>query len=646
MALFQVAAPDGAVEVDWEGGEAPRAADLFRLAGIPQKGPGRPVAARLAGKLADLSVPVPQDGPVAPVTRDDPEALALLRHSTAHLMAEAVVRLFPEAKVAIGPSVEDGFYYDFDIGRPFAEDDLERISEVMRGIIGEAQPFERSEMGAGEALERFRAKGEVYKAEIIEDLAAAGETRVSLYRCGDFVDLCRGPHVPDSSWGSAFKLLSVAGAYWRGDEKRPMLQRIYGTAFFTPKDLKAHLDFLAEARRRDHRRLGKDLDLFSVHEEIGGGLVVWHPKGALLRTLLEEFERREHLRRGYDVVMGPQLLRSDLWGKSGHLDYYRENMYFTEIDGLSYAIKPMNCLAHMFVYRSKVRSFRDLPVRLFELGTVMRHEKSGVLHGLTRVRQFTQDDAHIFCTPAQVKDEILGVLSFVRDMMAAFDFDFELELSTRPEKSIGTDADWELATGALTAALEALGRPYEINAGDGAFYGPKIDVKLKDALNRRWQCATVQCDFTLPERFDLTFVDTDNVRRRPVMLHRTLFGSLERFIGVLVEHFAGDFPLWLAPVQATVVTVTGRADEAAVSYAAALRKRGVRAECDLRNEKLGYKIRESELAKIPYVLVMGDKEAEKGTASVRSRRGGQAGELDPEGFLALVGSALECPSWD
>ncbi|MDR2612418.1 MAG: threonine--tRNA ligase, partial [Deltaproteobacteria bacterium] len=618
MARFQVAAQGGAVDVDWEGDAAPAAADLFRLAGLPQKGPGRPVAARLAGRMVDLQAPVPQDGPVGPVLAGDPDALALLRHSTAHLMAEAVVRLFPGAKVAIGPAVEDGFYYDFDIGRPFTDEDLASITGVMETIVREAQPFTREEMAAPVALELFRARGEVYKAEIIEDLMKAGETKVSLYRCGDFTDLCRGPHVPDSSWGAAFKLLSVAGAYWRGDEKRPMLQRIYGTAFFTPKELKAHLAFLEEARRRDHRRIGRDLDLFSLHDEIGGGLVLWHPKGALLRVLLEEFERREHLRRGYEVVMGPQILKSELWGKSGHLDYYRENMYFTEIDGLSYAIKPMNCLSHIFVYRSRMRSFRDLPLRLFELGTVQRHEMSGVLHGLTRVRQFTQDDAHIFCTPAQVKDEILGVLRFVSDMMAAFDFDYELELSTRPDKSIGSDEDWEMATGALEAALAALGRPYEINAKDGAFYGPKIDVKLKDALNRRWQCATVQCDFTLPERFDLYFVDTDNTRRRPVMLHRTLFGSLERFIGVLIEHYAGDFPLWLAPVQAVIVTVTDRASEAAGRYAEALRKKGVRVECDLRNEKLGYKIREAELSKAPYVLVMGDKEAADGSAAVRS----------------------------
>jgi threonyl-tRNA synthetase len=424
-----------------------------------------------------------------------------------------------------------------------------------------------------------------------------------------------------------------------------MLQRIYGTAFFTPKELRVHLDLLEEAKKRDHRRLGRDLDLFSLHEEIGGGLVVWHPKGALLRSILENFERQEHLRRGYQVVMGPQILRADLWQKSGHLDYYRENMYFTEVEAQSYAIKPMNCLSHMFIYRSHLRSFRDLPLRFFELGTVQRQEKSGVLHGLTRVRQFTQDDAHIFCTPAQVDQEIKDVLRLVEDMMTAFGFDFEMELSTRPEKSIGSEADWEMATNALTAALTASGRPYDINPGDGAFYGPKIDVKLKDALNRRWQCATIQCDFTLPERFDLTFTDSDNQKKRPVMLHRTVFGSLERFIGVLIEHFAGVFPLWLAPVQAVLLTVTSRADELALSFGKTLKKSGLRVEIDLRNEKLGYKIREAQLAKIPYILVFGDKEVENRTTAVR-RRGKELGAMTLESFLELIGPEVKCPSWD
>jgi threonyl-tRNA synthetase len=645
MNAYQVQCDDRLAEVQWTGSAPPKADDLFQLAGLPSKGPGKPLAARIEEKLIDLSAPVEPGQIVAPVLRDDSRALEMLRHSLSHVMAEAVVRLFPGVKVAIGPAIDDGFYYDFDLPKPFTPDDLERIAEAMGKIVKESQVFKRSSLPAAEALELFKSQGEVYKAELIEDLVKAGETEVSLYQCGDFTDLCRGPHIPDTSLGVAFKLLSVAGAYWRGDEKRPMLQRIYGTAFFSDKDLKAHLHMLEEAQKRDHRRLGKDLELFSVHEEIGGGLVVWHPKGALLRSILENFERQEHLRRGYQVVMGPQILRSELWRKSGHLDYYSENMYFTEIDGQGYAIKPMNCLAHMFIYRSKLKSFRDLPLRLFELGTVQRHEKSGVLHGLTRVRQFTQDDSHIFCTPAQVAGEIADILRLISDMMAAFSFPFSLELSTRPTKSIGTDADWEMATNALKEALATIGADYEINEGDGAFYGPKIDVKLKDAIGRSWQCGTIQCDFTLPERFDLNYIDSDNERKRPVMLHRTVFGSLERFIGILIEHFAGDFPLWLTPVQAVIMTVTSRADELAVRFHSMLKKAGLRAEADLRNEKLGYKIREARLAKIPYMLVIGDKEVESSVVSVR-RRGEEPKEMSLEGLVELMQKEAVAPSWD
>ncbi|MDR1109346.1 MAG: threonine--tRNA ligase [Deltaproteobacteria bacterium] len=646
MSVYQVLNAGRLDDVEWTKEASPTALELFALAGLPRKGPGKPLAARVGGRLADLSATLEPGTPIEPVLQVDPEALDLLRHSVSHVMAEAVTRLFPGVKVAIGPSIQDGFYYDFDLPEPFTLDDLERISKAMESIVAEAQTFSRSELPAGEAAEMFRAKGEIYKAELIEDLVKAGETKVSLYRCGDFTDLCRGPHIADTSLGAAFKLLSVAGAYWRGDEKRPMLQRIYGTAFFSPKDLKAHLDMLEEAKRRDHRRLGRELDLFSVHEEIGGGLVVWHPKGALLRTILENFERQEHLRRGYQVVMGPQILRSELWRKSGHLDYYSENMYFTEIDGQGYAIKPMNCLAHMFIYRSRLRSFRDLPLRLFELGTVQRHEKSGVLHGLTRVRQFTQDDSHLFCTPGQVADEIKGVLRLISDLMGVFDFPFEMELSTRPAKSIGTDEDWEMATAALKEALGSLGAGYEINEGDGAFYGPKIDVKLKDALGRSWQCGTIQCDFTLPERFDLTYTDNDNQKKRPVMLHRTVFGSLERFIGILIEHYAGAFPVWLAPVQAILLTVTNRADEQALDFQARLSKAGLRVETDLRNEKLGYKIREARLAKIPFMLVFGDKEVQAGTASVRRRGGEELGPMDPLAFQELLLKEAATPSWD
>ncbi|MDR3205448.1 MAG: threonine--tRNA ligase [Deltaproteobacteria bacterium] len=646
MYIYSVNFNNDIKPIDWNGPERPTAAELFKLAGCPQKGADRPLAAKINGEVYDLSVQFEPGSELTALNASDSVALDLLRHSVAHIMAEAVVRLFPGVKVAIGPSIEDGFYYDFDLGRPFTPQDLENISEVMDGIILERQPFERSEISAVEALALFKQKDEPYKVELIEDLVKSGQTQVSLYKCGDFIDLCRGPHVPDTSAGTAFKLLSVAGAYWRGDEKRPMLQRIYGTAFFNQKDLKNHLTLIEEAKRRDHRKLGKELDLFSLHEEIGGGLVVWHPKGALLRTILENFEQREHLRRGYQLVMGPQILRSELWKKSGHLDYYSENMYFTEVDSQRYAIKPMNCLSHMFVYKSDIRSFRDLPLRLFELGTVQRHEKSGVLHGLTRVRQFTQDDSHIFCTPSQVGLEIENVLKLVSDMMDCFDFEFEMELSTRPLKSIGSDEDWEMATTALKDALASIGAFYQINEGDGAFYGPKIDVKLKDALGRRWQCGTIQCDFTLPERFDLTFTDGDNLKKRPVMLHRTVFGSLERFIGILIEHYGGAFPAWLAPTQAIVLTVTNRADELAIIMAEKLKKNDIRVETDLRNEKLGYKIRKARLAKIPFLLVLGDKEVEQGLAAVRRGQGEELGLMTMETFRERFLGEFNPPSWD
>jgi threonyl-tRNA synthetase len=634
------------VEVPWDEPAPPTADELFRKAGLPRKGLEKPLAARLGESVVDVTSPVEPGVDAAPVDARSPEGLALLRHTASHVMAEAVTRLFPGVKVAIGPAIDDGFYYDFDPPNPFSADDLERISKVMEEIAAEAQPLVRTVVEAGEAIARLREAGEIYKAEIVEDLVKAGETTVSFYRCGDFIDLCRGPHVPDTSAIGAFKLLSVAGAYWRGDERRPMLQRIYGTAFATPKELRAHLEMIEEAKRRDHRKLGRELELFSLHDEIGGGLVLWHPKGALLRSILEEFERQEHLRRGYQIVMGPQILKSELWRKSGHLDYYSDNMYFTEIDGQGYAIKPMNCLSHMFIYNSRPRSYRDLPLRLFELGTVQRHEKSGVLHGLTRVRQFTQDDSHLFCAPAQVAKEIGDILTLIADLMDAFGFKFDMELSTRPAKSIGTDEEWAMATDALKLALAAHGGAYEINEGDGAFYGPKIDVKLRDALGRGWQCGTIQCDFTLPERFDLTFVDADNLRKRPVMLHRTVFGSLERFIGILIEHYAGAFPPWLAPVQAILLTVTERADEAALGFAAALKRAGLRVETDLRNEKLGYKIREARLAKTPYILVFGDQEVQSGTANVRRRGREDTESMTLEAFINLARAEAKPPSWD
>jgi len=503
--------------------------------------------------------------------------------------------------------------------------------------VSQRLAFHRREMAREEAIKFFEQRGETYKVELLRELS---EPNVSLYEQGGFVDLCRGPHLPHTGHLKAFKLTSVAGAYWRGDERNRMLQRIYGTAFSDAKGLKQYLHFLEEARRRDHRRLGKELDLFSFTDEIGAGMVIYHPKGAMLRQILESFEKREHLRRGYQIVIGPTLLKTDLWKRSGHFDHYRENMYFTEIDEQSYGIKPMNCLAHMIIYKSKLRSYRDLPLRLFELGTVHRHEKSGVLHGLLRVRQFTQDDAHIICTPEQLHQEIQDIIDFVIEVMGIFGFAYDMEISTRPEKSIGSDEDWERATSALIGAIEGKGIPYTIGEGEGAFYGPKIDVKLRDALDRRWQCATIQCDFTLPERFDLTYVGVDGERHRPVMVHRVILGAMERFLGVLIEHFAGAFPTWLAPVQAVVVTVSDGQLEFARTIFDQLRDLGVRVELDDRNEKLGYKIREAQVQKIPYMLVIGDREVAAGQVSPRRRDGAQLEMMSPREFAAFV--AEEC----
>jgi len=593
------------------------------------------VGCRCGKTLLDLHAPLSSVGcaKLEPVDMISPEGLAVLRHSAAHIMAEAVQCLFPTAKVTIGPDIENGFYYDFDYERPFTPEDLEAIEKEMAASIAQDQPFQRREVSRQEARELFQGLGEDYKLEILDELV---DGPVSLYSHGRFTDLCRGPHVPSTGFIKAFKLTSVAGAYWRGDESRPMLQRIYGTAFASEKDLQKYLRQLEEAKKRDHRKLGPQLDLFSFSEEVGPGMPLFHPKGAMLRFLLEHFERREHLRRGYQLVLGPQMLRRELWERSGHYDNYREHMYFTEIDGQAYGVKPMNCLSHMLVYKSQLRSYRDLPLRFFELGTVQRHEKSGVLHGLLRVRQFTQDDAHILCRPDQLQDEIIAILEFVRDIMRLFDFAYEVALSTRPAKSIGSDEDWDRATEALTKALEALGLTFIVNPGDGAFYGPKIDIKLKDALDRRWQCATIQCDFTLPERFDLVYMGQDGARHRPVMLHRVILGALERFLGILVEHYAGAFPVWLAPVQAKVLTVTDAHNEWAKQADQQLRNDGFRMELDLRNEKLGFKVREAQLQKIPFMLVIGDREAQAKTVNVRTRAGENLGEKSMDEVTRMI----------
>jgi len=601
----------------------------------------RVAAARVDGEPVDLSRALTHDCTIAPIPVDSPEGLVIMRHSAAHVMAEAVRALFPRAKVAIGPAIESGFYYDFDVPEPFTPEDLEKIEARMRELVAQNQEFVRAEASKEEAIANFKAAGETYKVELLEEIP---QETVSLYRQGDFIDLCRGPHLPATGYLKAFKLTTSSGAYWRGDERRPMLQRIYGTAFATPKELKQYLEFLEEAKRRDHRRLGRELGLFSIEEEAGAGMVIYHPKGALLRSLIEDFERREHFKRGYQMVMGPQMLRADLWERSGHMANYKDHMYFSEVEGQMYGIKPMNCVAHMLIYRSRIRSYRELPIRYFELGTVLRHERSGVLHGLTRVRQFTQDDAHILCTPEQVEGEIVGVLDFVFQVMAIFGFEYEVELSTRPEKSIGSDAEWELATHALTKALEAKNLPYHICEGEGAFYGPKIDIKLKDALNRRWQCATIQCDFTLPERFELTYVGADGGRHRPVMLHRVILGSLERFIGVLIEHFAGAFPVWLAPTQAVLLPITDRVHAYAEEVAVALRAEDLRVEVDARPETLRYKIREAQVQKIPYMIVIGDREAADRTLSPRLRDGTELKDVPVAAFVARLKEESQIPS--
>ena len=599
------------------------------------------VAAAVDGELLDLARNLDHDCTVAPIWLDSPQGLEIMRHSAAHVMAEAVRSLFPEVKVAIGPAIEAGFYYDFDVPEPFTPEDLSRIEGRMAELVGADLPFKRWEVSKEEALSLFKELGEAYKVEILEEIPA---DKVSLYRQGDFVDLCRGPHVPSTGYLKAFKLTGVSGAYWRGDEHRPMLQRLYGTAFPTPGELELHLELLEEAKRRDHRRLGRELGLFLIEEEAGPGLVIYLPKGAMLRSIIEDFERREHLKRGYQMVMGPQILKADLWKRSGHWDNYRDHMYFCDVEGQGYGVKPMNCVAHMLIYKSRVRSYRELPLRFFELGTVLRHERSGVLHGLTRVRQFTQDDAHIICMPEQVESEIQGVLDFVFEVMGVFGFEYEVELSTRPEKSIGTDAEWELASNALHSALNAKGIPYGICEGEGAFYGPKIDIKLKDALQRRWQCATIQCDFTLPERFDLTYVAADGQRHRPVMLHRVVLGSLERFMGVLVEHYAGAFPVWLAPVQAILLPITDRVHAYAQEVEQLMRAAGLRVEMDSRPETLRYKIREAQLQKIPYMVIIGDREAESRTLSPRLRDGTEWKDMPVTTVITRIQEEGKIPS--
>lgn len=550
-------------------------------------------------------------------------------------MAQAVKQLWPDVKVAIGPAIESGFYYDFDKKDPFSDQDLKAIEKAMQKIINRNLPITQSSMDKAAAKDLFSRQNETYKLELID---AIPDAQVSIFTTGngEFVDLCKGPHVKATGEIKAFKLLSVAGAYWRGDEKNAMLQRIYGTAFPTKEEQEKYLKMLDEADKRDHRKLGVELDLFHIYqEEAGAGLVFYHPKGALMRKLLEDFTRDLHLKRGYELVMTPNFLRGKLWEISGHANHYRENMYYFNIDGEDYAVKPMNCPGHMLIYGSKLHSYREFPIKYFELGTVYRYEKAGVLHGLLRVRGFTQDDAHVFCRRDQVQDEIEKVLDLAFELLSAFGFkDYEIELSTQPAKFIGKQEDWDLATAALRNALENKKIAYQVNEGDGAFYGPKIDLKLKDAIGRKWQCSTVQCDFALPERFDLTFINDKGEKERPIMLHRALFGSVERFFGTLIEHYAGNFPLWLSPTQVVVVPIKPEHDAFAGTIADQLRAEGLRVTVDNRNESLGKRIRENRLQRVPYMLVIGDKEVEAKKVAVRKRPEADLGQMAIDDFLA------------
>ncbi len=590
------------------------------------------VAAKVNGELKDVTAPLSGEVALELIKPENPEALEILRHTASHIMAQAVLRLFPGAKLAIGPAIDTGFYYDFDLPESLKPEDLEKIEAEMAKIVKEDLAVKRFYMSKQEALEYYRQKGEKYKVELVEGLE---DGSISFYQQGEFVDLCRGPHLPSTGRLKAFKLMSVAGAYWRGDSNREMLQRIYGTAFFSKKELDEYLQRLEEAKKRDHRKLGKELDLFDILDE-GPGFPFFMPKGMVLRNILEDFWRQEHRKRGYQEIKTPIILNEDLWHRSGHWDHYQENMYFVKIDEGNFAIKPMNCPGGMLVYKRRLHSYRDLPQRMAELGLVHRHELSGALHGLMRVRCFTQDDAHIFMTPDQIKDEVLGVISLIDDFYKVFGFKYHVELSTRPENSMGTDEQWENATEALRNALESRGMAYKVNEGDGAFYGPKIDFHLEDSIGRTWQCGTIQLDFQMPERFDLTYIGPDGEKHRPVMIHRVVFGSIERFIAILTEHYAGAFPVWLAPVQVKLLPIS----EDQLPYVQEVQKRleeaGLRVEVDARNEKIGYRIREAQLQKIPYMLVVGEKEVQTKAVAVRSRKEGDLGVQSMDTFIQKI----------
>lgn len=596
-------------------------------------------AGKLDGKVVDLRTPVTRDCELQILTFDDVEGKKAYWHTTSHIMAQAVKKLFPEAGFAIGPAIENGFYYDFDLPRTLTPDDMQAIEAEMKKIIKEDIPLERFELDPDEAIDLMKKEHQKYKVELIEEHAGKGE-KISFYKQGDYVDLCAGPHLMSTGHVKAVKLTNCTGAYWRADAKNKMLQRVYGISFPKASELESYLTMIEEAKKRDHRKLGRDLDLFDIYDE-GPGFPFFLPKGMILRNQLENFWREEHTKHGYQEIRTPMILSEELWHRSGHWDHYKDNMYTTKIDDADYAIKPMNCPGGMLVYKRKLHSYRDLPERLAELGLVHRHELSGALHGLMRVRCFTQDDAHIFMTPDQVEGEILGVMNLIDSFYKVFGFDYSLELSTRPENSMGSDEQWEMATNALIQALKKNGKSYEINEGDGAFYGPKIDFHLRDSLGRTWQCGTIQLDFQMPERFDLTYTGVDGEKHRPVMVHRVIFGSIERFIAILTEHYAGAFPMWLAPVQVKVLPISDATQEYAKKVVDMLQANGLRVELDTRNEKIGYKIREAQLQKVPYMLVVGEKEMQNGSISVRGRKAGDLGTMTPDVFLAKASEEVK-----
>ena len=624
--MRKVHLPDGSVK------ELNEHTSVYDFAGSISAGLQRAaVGAKLGKKLLGMPDEIDEDGDIKILKFDDKEGKEIFWHTSSHVMALAIKRLWPETKFAIGPSIDAGFYYDLDLEHRFTPEDLEHIEKEMKKIVKEGLAMEKRIVSKQEAMDFF--KDQPYKIDLIEHLP--DDETISIYKLGDFEDLCRGPHMADVKKIGAIKLLSVAGAYWRGDEKNKMLQRIYGITFEKKKQLDEYLDRLEEAKKRDHRKLGQEMKLFSMHEE-GPGFPFFHPRGMVLRNILESFWREEHEREGYGEIRTPIILNESLWRQSGHWDHYKENMYFTKIDGEDYAIKPMNCPGAILIYRTDLHSYRDFPIRLAEMGLVHRHELSGALHGLFRVRSFTQDDAHIFCLPDQIEDEVSGVIRLANHIYEVFGFKYKIELSTRPDDFMGTIEEWDRATESLKRALEANGLEYEINEGDGAFYGPKIDYHLEDAIGKTWQCGTIQLDFQMPERFDITYVDRDNEKKRPVMIHRALLGSMERFMGSLIEHYAGKFPLWLAPLQVKLLPISDKYVDYAKSVAGELKEHGIRVEVDEREEKIGYKVRAAQLEKIPLALVVGEKEAESHTVSVRKLGGEDLGVMSVDEIIEMI----------